>query len=67
MDMRDETIIQQYIEIAQVIDSEGLGYALHAGGYITPDMTDDPELKKHIKQAIESLHFIEDRVSEYLY
>ena len=66
MVMQDETIIQQYIEIAQVIDSEGLGYALNAGGYITPDMTDDPELKKHIKQARESLRFIEDRVSDYM-
>ena len=64
--MENEKMVQQYKEIAEVMDSEGLGYALHAGGYITPDMTDDPELRRHIKQVIESLTFIEDKVSEYL-
>lgn len=57
---------QQYQEIADVIECEGLGYALTKGGYIRPDMTDDPELKAAIEKAIEGCNTILKIVDPYL-
>lgn len=57
-----DNMARQYREIAEAIESEGLGYALHGGGYITPD-TDDEVLNKAIRQAIEGLEAI-DRIIE---
>lgn len=61
-----EKLIKQYQEIADIIDSEGLGYALTDGGYIKPEMTDDPELKEAISQAIDNYKTIMRIITPYL-
>ena len=61
----DEKLRKQYEEIAAMMESEGLGYALTPGGYIRPEMTDDPELKEAIKQAIIHLEKIEKIMAPY--
>lgn len=65
--MDKEKLESQYQEIAEAIESEGLGYALTDGGYIRPDMTDDPELKEAIEKAIDACKTIMRIVKPYLY
>lgn len=55
---------EQYQQIAQYIESEGLGYALWPGGYIQPD-TDDEELNEAIKKAVEGIKKIEQIIEPY--
>lgn len=64
--MSKEKRENQLRRIAMEAEMEGLGYAIYPGGYIKPDMTDDPELKKHIEQAKESLAFIEKAIDGYM-
>jgi hypothetical protein len=64
--MNKELLEEQYQEIAEVVESEGLGYALTDGGYIRPDMTDDPDLKEAIQKAIDSCKTIMKIIKPYL-
>lgn len=64
--MSEEKLARQYQTIADAIETEGLGYALTDGGYITPDMTDDPELKQAIKDARNACDEIKRIVGPYL-
>ena len=64
--MNNKELEEQYQEIADIIDSEGLGYALTDGGYIKPEMTDDPELKEAIEKAVEGCKTILKIVEPYL-
>lgn len=57
---------EQYEEIGLAIAMNGIGYSLYGGGYVTPDMTDDPELKKYIEQAIEGIEGIMKIVEPYV-
>lgn len=59
-----ERLREQYEQIAQDIESQGLGYALWPGGYITPD-TDDEELNEAITKAVEGIRKIEDIIEPY--
>lgn len=59
-----DNLARQYEEIAEAIESEGLGYAIHGGGYITPD-TDDEMLNRAIRQAKEGLEIIDRIIGPY--
>jgi len=54
----------QYKDVAQTIESQGLGYALQH--YLTPD-TDDEELNEAIRNAEESMRTIERIVYPYMF
>ena len=61
---KEERLERQYQEIAEAIESEGLGYAvLH--GYIEP-YTDNKELNEAIVKAVQGLSTIERIIEPYL-
>ena len=51
-------------EVADIINSEGLGYAVH--GYLDADQIEDPELAKLWREADAALCAISDICEEYL-
>lgn len=53
-----ERMMEQYWEIAEAKESEGLGYAIYPGGYIEPN-TDDEELNEAIRDARRGLKNID--------
>ena len=60
-----EKLAEQYQEIADVIESEGLDYAI-TNGYISSN-TDDEELNEAVKKAEEGLRTIERIIKPYAY
>lgn len=58
-----ERMMEQYREIAEAIETDGMGYAIYPGGYITPD-TDDAVLNEYIRDAQRGMENI-DRILEY--
>jgi hypothetical protein len=64
--MVSEKIKDQYQGIADAIEADGLGYALTKGGYIRPEMTDDPELKEAIQKAMDGCNTILKILKPYL-
>lgn len=63
---KNDILEAQYKEMAEIIEVEGLGYALVGGGYLKPEHTDDLELKEAIQTAIESCNKIMNILSPYL-
>lgn len=60
-----EKLIKQYEDLAQVIESEGLGYGL-SNGYFNSN-TDDEELNEAIIQAEKSINKIEKILGPYMF
>ena len=59
-----DRLAEQYQQIAQDVESEGLGYAIWPGGYIQPN-TDDERLNDAITKALEGIQEIEDIIEPY--
>lgn len=59
-----DNLREQYQDIADAIEMEGIGYALWPGGYIEP-ITEDAELNEAITKALEGIKTIERIMEPY--
>jgi len=62
----EEQMEAEYKRIADMIESEGLSYAI-SEGYVYSSMTHDVELKVAIDKAQMALDVIEEKLSKYMY
>lgn len=62
----DAKILAEYEDIADMIEVEGLGYAI-TNGYIGAHSTSNPELAKAFEDASKALETIERIMRPYLY